>query len=289
MKESTTWALGGPGVLVEYRPEVNGYVLVDVVDHRWPDRMGDPETEPEVFGAWSMGHFGPGTWPGSLARACEHSWGWPDGRTVPLQHARFIRIRISYVFGKSDFFGTPDLVKPEGYDPLHELEFVTRIAAALVRLPQALCYFNPNGECVRDVTQFLDCLSNHASAGQMPLYVWSNVRLFTLQNAEPDWNLMDTVGMSQLDAADHEALFESTAYETGDVDGFLRTMSSYVVTKGPIIRHGDTADGPGNVRWQGFRVEKANTAPPRPVIRWFPLDRRKIPTELAKGPLPQLT
>jgi hypothetical protein len=121
----------------------------------------------------------------------------------------------------------------------------------------------------------------------MPLPVWSNVRFFRLENAEPRWNLMDTVGMSQLDAPDHEAFFQSTAYQPREVDGFLRTMSSYVVTEGPIIQHGDTADGPGSVKWQGFRVEEAHAAPARPVIRWFPLDRRKIPAELAKGPTPQ--
>jgi hypothetical protein len=96
--------------------------------------------------------------------------------------------------------------------------------------------------------------------------------------------MMDTVGMGQLDAPDHEAFFESTAYELGEVDAFLRVMSSQIVSKGPIIRDGDTADGPGNVRWQGFDVSKGRVAPPRPVIRWFPLDRRKIPAELAEGP-----
>ena len=87
---------------------------------------------------------------------------------------------------------------------------------------------------------------------------------------------------------DHEAFYQSTAYEPGEVDAFLRIMSSYTVTKGPIIKHGDTADGPGNVRWQGFHLSEALMGPARPVIRWFPLDRRKIPAELAKGPAPRL-
>ena len=178
---STSWAIAGPSLIVAYRPKVNGYVSVDITDHPWPNSMGNPNTEPEVFAAWSMGHFGPGTWPGSLERACQHSWGWPDGRSVPLQHQAFIRIRSSYVFGAHD--NAP--VMPNDYDPLHELDFVTRIAAALVRLPQALCYFNPNGECVRGASQFLDSLREHASAEQMPLNVWSNVRFFKLQDVEP--------------------------------------------------------------------------------------------------------
>src|SRR4029453_5302995 len=93
---STSWAIAGPSLVVAYRPEVNGYVSVDITDHRWPDSMGDPQSEPEVFAGGSTGHFGPGAWPGGLERACQHSWGWPDGRTVPLQHQAFIRIRSSY-------------------------------------------------------------------------------------------------------------------------------------------------------------------------------------------------
>jgi len=286
--ESTDWRLSGPSLVIGYKPEINGYVLVDIVDHRWPDQMGDPKTEPELFGAWHLGQFGPGTWPGSLKRACEHSWTWPDGHSAPLQHQAFIRIRSSYNFGAESPV-VPSINMPENYDAVHELQFVTRIAAALVRLPQVICYFDPNGECVRDASQFLECLSDdHATTGDLPLWVWSNVRFFKVPNTDPLWNEMDTVGMSQLDVPDHEAFFQSTAYVPGEVDAFLRIMSSYTVTKGPIIKHGDTADGPGNVRWQGFHLSEALMGPARPVIRWFPLDRRKIPAELAKGPAPKL-
>ena len=161
---SSTWAIGGPSVVVAYRPDVNGYVAVDTIEHGWPDHMGDPKADPEVFAAC---HFGPGAWPGGLDRACQHSWGWPDGRSIPLQHQAFIRIRSSYAFGAD--YKAP--IMPSDYEPLQELEFVTRIAAALVRLPEVLCFFNPNGECVRSASQFLDALSHHASAKQMPLDV----------------------------------------------------------------------------------------------------------------------
>ena len=45
------WSLGGPSLTVEYRPAVNGYISIDVVAHRWPDHMGDPEQEPTLFAA----------------------------------------------------------------------------------------------------------------------------------------------------------------------------------------------------------------------------------------------
>jgi hypothetical protein len=240
--------------------------------------MGDPEADPDVFAGWSMGQFGPATWPGGLERACQHSWGWPGGRSVPLQHQAFIRIRSSYVFGGDD--NAP--VMPSDYKALPELEFVTRIAAALARLPQVLCFFNPNGECVRSASQFLDALNHHTSAKRMPLDVWSNVRFFRLEDTKPAWALMDTVGMSQLDAADHEACFPLDAYSPGEVDNLLRNVSAYVVQQGPVIRDGDTVDGPGNAKWLGFNLEEGRVAPPREVIRWFPLDGRKLPAQLTE-------
>jgi hypothetical protein len=282
-EKSMRWPHFGPSLFVAYRPEVNGYLSVDVVDHRWPDGMGDTNTDVEVLVAWQMGYFDPGTWPGSPERACRHSLAWPDGRSAPLQHQAFIRIRSSYVFGKPD---NPTFI-PNDYDAVHELEFASRIAAALIRLPQVICYFNPNAEYVTDASRYLACLSNYAAEGQLPLYVWSSVRFFKL-GVEPEWYLMDTIGMSQLDAIDHEAFFESSAYEPRQVEDFLRVISAYVVTNGPIIQNGDTTDGPGNLRWQGFHVEEAYIAPPRPAIRWFPHDRRKIPATLTKGPVPRL-
>jgi hypothetical protein len=86
--------------------------------------------------------------------------------------------------------------------------------------------------------------------------------------------------MNQLDAPDHEACFRSDAYEPAEVGNFLRNASSYVVERGPVIRSGDTMDGPGDVRWQGFIVEQGRMTPPRRVIRWFPQDHRTPPAEL---------
>jgi hypothetical protein len=277
VETSTAMSAGWPETFVAYRPDVNGYMSIDVVDGRWPDRMGDPKAAADVFAAWAAGDFGPGAWPGGLERACQHSWGWPEGRSVLLRHQAFIRIRCSYIFGAN---GDAPLL-PSDYRPRQELEFVTRIAAALVRLPEALCYFNPNGECVRDARGFLESLSYHASAKLTPLELWSNLRHFRFNDTQPEWSFMDTVGMSQLDAPDHEACYQSDAYEPADVGNFLRNVSAYVVEHGPVIRDGDTMDGPAKVKWQGFGIKQGRMEPPRKVIRWFPQDQRRAPAELA--------
>src|SRR5579862_3035689 len=88
---------GGPGAIIPFRPEVNGYVIVDVVNQPWPDGMGDAKTDVMTFGAWSMGQFGPFAFPGGLARARQHAWSWQPGRTVPEGHRGFVRFRTSYV------------------------------------------------------------------------------------------------------------------------------------------------------------------------------------------------
>ena len=67
----SSWHFSGPSVTLPFRPEVNGYVAVDVVNHRWPDHMGDPKSESELFGAWGTGNFGPFAWPGGLKRAAQ--------------------------------------------------------------------------------------------------------------------------------------------------------------------------------------------------------------------------
>src|SRR2546423_5723003 len=57
------WISGYPMWLVPHRREVNGLIIVEIVDAPWPDDMGDPRSPDEsrqmLFGAWSMGFMGP--------------------------------------------------------------------------------------------------------------------------------------------------------------------------------------------------------------------------------------
>jgi hypothetical protein len=49
---------------------------------------------------------------------------------------------MSYVFGsKKDA-----LTLPEDYDPVAEMQFLSRAVMALLKAPGVICYFNPNGE-----------------------------------------------------------------------------------------------------------------------------------------------
>jgi len=267
------WAMGGPTLLVEYRPQANGYLSVDVVDRPWPDHMGDPKQEPMVFGAWSMGHFGPFAFPGNLQRAAEHCWAWEPARTIADPHQAFLRIRASYVFGA----GGDAPLFPKDYDPIAELRFVTDVAVALLELPGAICCFNPNGELLRGRDEMVAGLV-HARANDVPpLDVWSNVRLFRLPG---DWTMMDTVGMWQLDVPDHEACFPPDSYDCNEVDNFLRNAGFYVMQHGEVIEDGDTMDGPAGVRWQAKTMNEGLAPPPREIIRWLPCDGSDVPPQL---------
>lgn len=273
MEANNQWVFSGPALILAYRPEVNGYVSVDIVHRQWPDSMGDPKKEIMIFGAWSMGHFGPFSYPGGLKRAGEQCWAWEPGRTVAEKHSAFIRIRSSYTFGAAD----DKPVMPRDCEPLGELEFVTKVASTLLDLPGSLCYFNPNGEMLRGCDGLRETLSFGIANELPPLDAWSNVRMFKVTS---EWSLMDTVGNGQLDIPDVEAIFHSDSFDFNQVDNFLRNVSLYILNNGDVIDDGDTMDGPGGIRWQSHHFENGICDPPRQVLRWMPLDKQQVPIEV---------
>lgn len=245
-------------------------VLVDVVPQAWPDAMGDPQDDPDLFGAWSTGFLGPLTFPGSLARAVSQSYVWQAAPEVVPQHRAFVRLQVSYVSG-------PDApVLPEGYDALSETRWLLPLWRSLLEVPGALCAFNPGGEVLADATSFDRAVAFASEAGIEPLDLWSNVRLFRVDD---HWAVMDTVGMGQLDAPDHEACFSTRSHVAGDVALMLRNLAWYLVSQGPAVTHGDTLDGPGG-RWRCLHAQQPLTDPPRPTLRWFALDGPTPPDAL---------
>ncbi len=56
---AASWMGGHPALVLDWLPEHNGKLAVDVVPRPWPDDMGHPESAPKLFAAWVMGWFGP--------------------------------------------------------------------------------------------------------------------------------------------------------------------------------------------------------------------------------------
>lgn len=263
---------GHPALLIAMRPELNGIISAAVIDAPWPDSMGDPKADAMLFGAWSMGFFGPFAYPEGLSRAAAHAYGWTQAGEAVARHGAFVRLTVSYVFG----LGQQAPVMPKGYSARTELEYLTRVACAVLGLPGAVALFNASGEVLRPRDQIEALLSVHEEAGLAPLPVWSNVRLAKLGEL-PGWLLMDTVGMEQLEVDDHEACFEAARFEAAEVANFLRNTSEYVRQEGDVIKDGDSTDGPGG-KWRGYHRQSV-MVPPRRTLRWSPADA-EVPGEL---------
>lgn len=276
-----------PQTLVyNYRPEVGGHLLVTPSSSLWPDDMGDPDESPERFVAWSLGQFGPLAFPGCLQRASEQSWGWEEGEEAAKQHTAHIRLLISYVLGVEEPDDDDELpLVPDDYDPIDELNFITRAVSFLLEAPEAICYFNPGGEVLRDeggLRRGLNYAWNHELP---PLDMWTNVRLF---RATEKWSLMDTVGNGQIDLPDLEAIFDSEKFEPSEIESFLRSASLYMLQSDEEVEEGDTADGPGEISWMAMECHDALSDPPRETIRWVPQDGSTAPDELLdRGEVPE--
>lgn len=278
IEPASEWALSGPSLVLGYRPEVNGLFSVDVVARPWPDDMGSPEGAPMVFGAWSMGHFGPFAYPGNLERACQQAWTWRESpRAVIDRHRAFVRIRLSYVFGAPQ--DAP--VRPEDCDPANELVALTGVAQAVAGVPGVLAYFNPNGEMLLAPEDLRETVEFATANHRLPIEAWTNVRMLNLRGLADGWMLMDTVGLSQLDRPDLEAVFPEGHFDPGEVARLLRDVSLYVFEKGDVIEECHTIDGPGPMRWQARRFENGLSDPPRDTIRFFPTEGLAAPSQLA--------
>lgn len=270
------WISGYPSWTLDLRREVNGLIVVDLVNAPWPDALGDPKGDPSLFAAWSMGFMGPGAWPGGLGRAMQQAGVFRRNATAELaaRHKGFIRIKSSYVLGASK--ETP--IRPKDYDPLVELEKITSVARALLGTRGALCYFNPAGETLYTAEEFDQSVDLCRGSGIPNLLIWTGNRLVRLDDAPP-WVITDVVGMGQLDALDHEACFRSERHQPGDTMVFLRNMSLYTMKNGPVINQGHTTDGPGGV-WRAHDVNEGILPGPRNVLRWVPEDGPRPPKQL---------
>jgi len=120
-------------------------------------------------------------------------------------------------------------------------------------------------------------LEYHKQHAIPPFDIWTNIRVLNTNNG---WMIMDTVGMEQLDRPDLEACFPAKKYELSDISYFLRNCCLYLLKSGEVIKHKDTMNGPGGINWQAYHADKELSAPPRKLIRWFPMDGSRPPSEM---------
>ncbi|MCD0459622.1 DUF4261 domain-containing protein [Roseiconus lacunae] len=271
-------------LVMKFRPEVGGHLLVTPSTEKWPDDMGDPETTPDVFVAWSLGQFGPLAFPGCLQRAAEQAWTWDEAEDAVAEHSCHVRLLISYVLGSENEEQPDDdsddvVLIPDDYNAVEELMFLMKGVSELLELPEAICYFNPGGEILQDQSGLRQGLNFAWNYELPPLDMWANVRLFRSDDA---WALMDIVGMGQLDLPDMEAVYDTNKYDPEDVERFLRTASMYLMNSTEEFQDGDSADGPGDLSWIALECDDSLSDPPRETIRWIPDDGSEPPEALLR-------
>jgi hypothetical protein len=286
-----SWEFCSAAAVAEYQPESDSHVVIDVVEHAWPDDMDFETPDSLLHAAWKTGNFGAHTFPGSLERAVEQSWVWPDGKESAPKHSGFIRLRISYAFGESDAdtedadtegedseYEESDIVLPDDYDPVKELEFLVKQAGKLLALPQALCYFNASGEVLRDRATFDESVQLCEEHEVPPIDLWSNIRLFRFDD---DWAMMDSVGNGQLGLDDIETCFYSEAYNFNTVDQLIR-MVSMLSMSGEEFEEGESVEDESGQSWTVSFHEDSLCDPPRYVLRLLPDDGRELPAQLSE-------
>lgn len=258
----TTWRTPLFGLHVDL-PTARARAHIAAFDCPWPDSMGDPKGDPELFAAWSLGMFGPFTFPGNLERAMVHAYEFPAARSLASAHHAFLRVSITQP--------SRDAGRAVIYDPLAELQAMTNLARALLDAPGALAYFNPGGEVLADAAR-IDATNREARAARVSsLPLWVNVRVAHFEQA-PGWMIMDTIGMGQVDRDDLEAVFPSANAKCGQIAAMLRNAAEYVRERGPVIADGHTMDSAPGHRWVA-KTRESGLMPGlvRQVLRWQPV------------------
>lgn len=275
----SSWQVSGPALVLEFRPKVNGVILVDVVDRPWPDSMGGMNEDPALFAAWGTGQFGPFCFPGSLARACQYCFQWREGASQAAAHKAFIRIRVTYSLEA----GPDEVVAPKDPKLVEETEMLIAVAEALLEHPSAICYFNPNGEVLAPLPQMAQMSEQFAKNSIPPVTLLSNRRIVKFDNS--DWMMMDMVGLGQLDMADLEVCF-TERYDPNEVAMFLVNTALHIAKLGPVIKEGHTMTGPQGVLFEARKFAEPKLVPPREVLRFRPRDGTVSPAELGFGDKP---
>lgn len=278
------WCEGDSLLVVPFKPEKNGYLLVDIVQRPWPDALEDTTDDSDVPAAWQAGHFGPLSYGGCLAQAALQSWKWKSGRRIQEKHVAFLRIRLTYLLGIPNPGKDSSLALTTIVNPLDELHFLTQISGALLTLRGALCLFFPAGEALRDAAFVEERLHLHRGGGPPPIEVWTNVR-FQLVDSSGGWAIMDTVGMAQMDRPDVEAAFpqdKQERFSPPEVEAFLRNQTLRLLENPNAFAKPVAVNGPGGAVWRSASpLATGFSGPPRKTIRFLPRTLLGPPRSLA--------
>ena len=277
---SSHWQTESASFRIACRPEVGGYCLLDIVVRPWPDHLSNSEREPSLHAAWSMGHFGPFTSAGSLARAIEHAHRWPHAAQLAPQHTAFVRMRTSYTIG----INGPAAALPPEYDALPELEWLITLASHVCKHPRAMAFFNPNAEVLLPPPALKEVLQQAAESESPPLDAMINLRLAHVDG----WQLLDTIGMAQLDLPDQEILCPDGVSSSQELSAFLFDAAFHMVTTEIPIVTDNSSFGPGGTEWVATTRISAIREPSRTIVHWTEIEGPEEPAQFYVDAVPEI-
>lgn len=270
---------------VEYRPEImdedeNGevnrkniavvlpdlpeaLVILDVFDKPWPDHMGSPDTEPDLFSAWGMGYYGPFTFPGSFERAVHFAKTDHQSVEFAKNHNAFIRVKTTYPRNNDT-----DPIVPQNYNPIKELMALTAFLQKLLDHLPASIYFNPAGELLLSKQQVDGIMDFCNKENTYHLSLWTNSRLY---NWDDDFMFMDSVGNEQFDLPDIEVIIPKEGeYDLTNVSNFINDISMHSIDSFINLEDEEMFEAFDGTKWEILSSEKSLTDPPRNTIRLYP-------------------
>lgn len=266
--EPAGWIFGGPSIATTLAHGVRA--IVDVVDRPWPDDMGHPQHDPDVFGGWVMGQFGSTTYPQALLRAIGNARFLEDAEGVLEGRAgAFVRIRASYAVARG--MDTP-ILPPDG-DLLRDAIDVLRIAQRLLGVEGALAWFSPGGEVVASKAAIDTVLGRASRGGHPPIEAWIGVRAYPLPGT--DLVVMDTVGAEQLERTDLEVLARADDLDPDSTYSMLMGLTAQRL-RGADAIPAETVGVAGGPEFRHQEIEESIGAPPRRVIRLTRNDRPPV-------------
>lgn len=258
------WVLAKEWIEIPLPNASHGKVVIDLVDHVWPDDLSYPAGNTAAYEAWNVGAFGPCALSGAMARAvAKLAARQADPDTD--DHSRFVRFRL--------YLGDPSAPR----DPVSELEFMTWLCVSAMGIPGAGRCFNPGAETLSDRATLACGLEFGQSKSRPLMNLWVDHRTVDVGG---NWKLRDTRGNPQLGLPEIEALYRADA-STRSPESILNYLSQRMLS-GQLSVEDDTfvADEFGQL-WHCIQHESSLAAPNRPVVT-FKHDERRGAAELER-------
>lgn len=186
---------------------------------------------------------------GDIDAACAASWMWPDAATALLTHKAHAIVAA-----------------PEQASPAELASTITRMVCAISRCSDMVGVYWGNGGQVHKPELFVQLASESLNDGSLPVPLWVGLRISGAGPSGPF--TLTTKGMASFGHKELEII--ETTMSIGDLRILAYDTILYLLTNGPVIRHGQTF---GRTSDERFKTEHATSK----FVRGQPVLRLHVP------------